>query len=221
MITEKQRYENIDLAAFAKLCKPYDIPAIAPVHIKDCPELIGFNYAKSEKNPQEKGIHFFLDDYQFARLWNSPARYISLLRKFRLVFTPDFSLYNDYPRAIQIYNHYRKHLLGAYWQSEGMTVIPTICWSDDESFDWCFDGEPVGGAVAVSSLGTQAGNESKGKFLAGYSEMMKRLAPETIIFYGSVPKECKGNIIEVKPFYEKFKEVKINGRQRCFERCKC
>ena len=42
-------------------------------------DLIGFNYAKSsdEKN---KGIHFFLDDYQFERVWNSPEDYVDILR---------------------------------------------------------------------------------------------------------------------------------------------
>ena len=27
--------------------------------------------------------------------------------------TPDFSLFTDYPVAVQLYNHWRKHLLGA------------------------------------------------------------------------------------------------------------
>ena len=34
-------------------------------------ELIGFNYAKSSKN-KDVGIHFYIDDYQFERIWNSP-----------------------------------------------------------------------------------------------------------------------------------------------------
>lgn len=44
--------------------------------------------------------------------------------------------------------------------------------------------------------------------------MLKQLRPETVIFYGSVPSECKGNIIPVVAFQDKFKEVRINGRQR-------
>ena len=34
-------------------------------------------------------------------------------------------------------------------------MIPSISWSDEHSFDWCFDGDPVRGTVAVSSVGTQ------------------------------------------------------------------
>lgn len=87
-------------------------------------------------------------------------------------------------------------------------------WSDEQSFEWCFDGEPMGSTVAVSSVGTQASAENKQRFLAGYLEMMKRLCPDTVIFYGSIPKECFGNIVRIRAFQEKFKEVKAYGRQR-------
>ena len=76
----------------------------------------------------------------------------------------------------------------------GLTVIPSICWSDENSFDWCFDGEPIGGTVAVSSVGTQKALETKQLFLLGYSETLDRLKPEKILFFGDVPEGCNGNI---------------------------
>ena len=154
------------------------------------------------------GIHFFLDDYQFMRLWNNPERYVYFLKKFNCVLSPDFSLYADYPTALQIYNHYRKHWLAAYWQMYGIEVIPTICWSDEKSFEWCFDGEPKHSTVAVSSIGTQNNKTAKELFLKGYNEMMKHLQPETVIFYGKVPEECAGNIINIKSFQEKIRGSK-------------
>ena len=110
------------------------------------------------------------------------------------MLSPDFSLFTDYPPAVQIYNHWRKHLLAAFWQQMGLTVIPSICWSDEDSFAWCFDGEPVGGTVAVSSVGTQKAPEARRLFLLGYKEMLARLKPEKIIFFGDVPEGCTGNI---------------------------
>lgn len=106
------------------------------------------------------------------------------------------------PLAMQIYNHYRKHWLAAYWQAHGLTVYPTISWSDEQSYDWCFDGEPAGGIVAVSSVGTQNNKEAKRLFLKGYEEMMKRLTPSFVIFYGNVPLECDWNVIRVQPYYK-------------------
>lgn len=211
MYESKSRYENLQYSQFEGAGK-YNIPQIKGSNRTDIAELIGFNYAKTAKSTSGKGLHFFLDDYQFQRLWNNPPQYVSPLKRFDFVLSPDFSLYTDFPAAMQIYNHYRKHWLAAYWESFGIEVIPTIGWSAEDSFEWCFDGEPTGGTVAVSSVGTQNSSHAKKLFLDGYNEMINRLSPETIIFYGSVPEECRGNIIKIKPFQEKFKEAKCDGR---------
>ena len=87
-----------------------------------------------------------------------------------------------------------------------MTVYPTISWSDEDSYSWCFDGEPVGSIVAVSSVGTQVSKESKRLFLRGYDEMMRRLEPSWVIFYGKVPEECDWNVIRVQPHYKSIRE---------------
>ncbi len=121
--------------------------------------------------------------------------------------SPDFSTYTDFPKAIQIYNHYRKHWVGAYLQMHSIDVIPTISWSNNESFEWCFDGEPINGVVAVSSVGCMNSKKRKELFMAGYREMINRLHPETIIFYGQIPEECTGNIVQIKAFQEKYREV--------------
>lgn len=139
---------------------------------------------------------FFIDDYQFQRLWTNIDAYIPMLQEFDYVLTPDFSLYLDYPKAVQIYNHYRKHWIGAYMQMLGIKVIPTIAWSDEESFDWCFDGEPEGGTVAVSSVGCMKNKDSKKLFIDGYKEMISRLHPETIIFTAESLTNARGILLE-------------------------
>ena len=206
----RRNYENLERQIFDGVGK-YGIPQIEPVTYEKGCEWIGFNYAKTCKEPEKKGVHFFIDDYQFNRLWTDVDRYIPMLQKFRYVMSPDFSTYTDFPKAIQIYNHYRKHWVGAYLQEAGIQVIPTISWSTPDSFEWCFDGEPQGGVVAVSSLGVMNSKEKKELFLIGYKEMVRRICPDTIIFYGYVPDECMVNIVRVRAFTEKFNEVLCNG----------
>lgn len=207
---EQRNYENLERRIFTGV-GDFGIPEIQPVLDFPAEELVGFNYVKTCKNPSGKGVHFFLDDYQFNRLWTMIDRYIPILQKFDCVLSPDFSTYTDFPKAIQIYNHYRKHWCAAYMQENGITVIPTISWSTPDSYGWCFDGEPVGGCVAVSSVGCLASKESKKLFVDGYMEMVRRLHPEKIIFYGSVPDECIGNIVRIKAFQEKWKEALCDG----------
>lgn len=204
MYRSTKSYENQQKMIFDGAGK-YGIPEIEPTTYNPC-DFISFNYAKTCKQPEKKGVHFFLDDYQFNRVWNNPDAYINMLSKFRYVMSPDFSTYTDFPKALQIFNHFRKHWLGAYMQMYGIDVIPTISWSDEKSFEWCFDGEPVGGVVAVSSVGVMNSKERKLLFMNGYNEMVKKLQPETILFYGQIPEECTGNIIKIKSFGEKLTE---------------
>ena len=178
MYRSQKNYENLQRMIFDGVGE-YGIPEIEPTTYKEC-DFIPFNYTKSCKDKNGKGVHFFIDDYQFNRLWNMPDRYLDMLSGFTHVMSPDFSTYTDFPKAIQIYNHYRKHWVGAYLQMHGIDVIPTISWGDKDSFEWCFDGEPVGGVVSVSSVGCMNSRKRKELFLDGYQEMMDRLKPTTI-----------------------------------------
>lgn len=196
----------------------WDIPIIEPEAWEPV-EFIDFNRAMSAKRREDRGVHFFIDDYRFERIWTDWKRYGAALAQFAACMTPDFSMFTDWPTAVQLWNHYRKHFIGAYLQSLGVKVYPTICWSDRCSYEWCFDGEPIGGCVAVSSVGTQKNKESKRLFIDGYEAMLDRLKPETIIFYGDVPSECGGRVVQVSPFQGRFNEVRTDGRQRREQRC--
>lgn len=205
---ETRNYENMNEALFASE-GVFDIPTLEPVHC-DVKDWLSFNYAKTTDDPKGYGIHFFIDDYQFIRLWRNPKAYVNMLSKFDAVMSPDFSTYLDFPRVIQIYNHYRKHWLGAYWQAHGMTVVPTISWADDESLNWCFDGEPRGGTVAVSSVGTQMDRGAQIGFMRGYNAMMERLQPESVIFYGEIPEECKAdNVFRIPAYQERLRKFNV------------
>ena len=211
---QTRNYENLNRCIYPGVGE-FGIPELEPVHC-DAETWIGFNYAKGcdvEDRPAHS-VHFFIDDYQFNRLWTAPDVYLPMLSGFRCVATPDFSMYTDFPKAIQIYNHYRKHWLGRYWQDHGITVIQTIAWSTPDSYEWCFDGEPVGCDVIVSSVGTQADPECAELFMSGYLEMERRLEPSKVIFYGDVPDALKwqSNVCPVPAFQHELKK-RIAARQ--------
>lgn len=200
-------WENCEKRIFDGVGK-YDIPEIQGMYdVDEISDFIGWNYALKEKHPEDKAVHFFVDDYQFNRLWTNPDAYLEKLRRFQYVFTPDFSPYADFPKAVQVFNHFRKHWIGAYLQENGVRVIPTVTWSYPPSYDFCFDGEPKNSVVAISSVGCMKSKRNKQMLIDGYNEMVKRLEPSCIIFYGMVPDECKGNIIRVNPFQNKFKKA--------------
>ena len=144
--------------------------------------LVGFNYAKTSKD-KRAGIHFFIDDYQFERVWNYPEKYISVLKDFECILTPDFSLYMDMPMPMKIWNVYRSRQIGAFYQSKGLKVIPTISWAEPETYCFCFEGVEEGGLVAVSTLGIKNKNSIE-IFNDGIRAMIERLSPSKILEYG-------------------------------------
>ena len=74
---------------------------------------------------------------------------IEKLKQYYALLTPDFSLFTDMPLALQIESVFKNRWCGAFWQRQGMTVIPTVAWGDERTFDFCFDGIEQGSIVAV------------------------------------------------------------------------
>lgn len=180
-------YENTELWLEYPFIGKYEFPIIAPIswdEVKDT-QLIGFNYAMSTKKARgDYGLHFYLDDYQFERVWRNPRGYLPTLSAFKYVLAPDFSMYTDYPKIMGMYSHYKKHWCAAFWQAAGIKAVPSISWMDKESYEWCFDGEPERSVVSVSSVGCNVSKDTRAAFNDGFREMLNRLEPTHIIFYG-------------------------------------
>lgn len=185
------------------------VPELSDMSYNIC----GLNTINSSKiKPEEYCVHFYLEDYMFERVWNRPTVYVDKLKQFAAVMQPDFSLYTDMPIPMQQWNHYRKQWLAAYWQSNGIKVIPTICWSDEQSFDFCFEGVPKNSVVTTSYFGCAQKDEYWDLFLKGYMKMMETLEPELILLYGTGKnfKSLPGNIcfIDTKaPFLYKGRKI--------------
>ncbi len=189
----------------------YEIPIIQPVKtLPKIREWIGFNYVLSDDNPEGKAVHFFIDDYQFERVWKEPEKYVDKLKQYVCVASPDFSPYGDMPMALQIYNHYRKHWVAAYLQQAGVTVIPTIrCSTDKKSLDWYLDGEPYGGITIISSMWT--GKEDiREQFKTELNTMVEKLEPTKVFIYGKqddISWAKKGPVYEfIAPFTSKYQK---------------
>lgn len=159
-----------------------DFPLIKRQSIEVC-SIVPFNLINSNQD-FDNGIHFFIDDYQFERVWHNPIKYIEVFRKYKFILSPDFSLYRDMPEPLNIWNTYRSRVLGSYYQEQGIKVIPTVSWSNERSFDYCFKGIEKGSIVAISNQGVLKIKENLEFFYKGFYEMIKKLDPAIIVIYG-------------------------------------
>lgn len=182
--------ENIDIMLPENTSGKYDFPIIAPVYelptIEKWLDLQEFReMCKKNADLSKCGLQLYNWDYKIQCFWNNPQAYIERLKKLAVVCAPDFSLYADTPAALQMFNHYKHNWLAAYWQLQGITVIPSLSWSTPESYEWCFDGLPRNSIVSISAQGIRRNTEqAKELFRRGYFEAVERLSPSKIICYG-------------------------------------
>jgi hypothetical protein len=140
---------------------------------------------------QDMAVHFFLDDYRFESLWKDPLRNLDALLGIGQVLSPDFSLWRNMPYAMQQWNVYRSRWLGCYWQSYGLSVIPTISWS--EPYDFCYVGVPTGSIVAIATVGLRD-QVARHLFRAGFERMIEIIQPSAILSYGRLPPDVQTDI---------------------------
>lgn len=180
----------------------YGIPLVKKQDIDpDKIELWGFT--KTQPNDLEnknKTIHFFTYDWLFETVYAKPEIAMEKLDQYYALLTPEFSTYKDMPLALQLYSTFKNRWCGAYWQKQGMKVIPTIAWGTPASFEFCFDGVEQNGIVAVSTYYSE--NNERG-FMAGYNKMLEVLNPSAIICYGDLFDGMTGNIKAISPFNHK------------------
>jgi hypothetical protein len=176
---------NLDILCDCKLTKDmWQMPIIRnDEYIPDY--LIGFNYARTCSDKRQ-GVHFFIDDYQFERVWNNKGLYINILKQYDCILSPDFSLYMDMPMPMKIWNVYRSRAIGAFYQSKGIKVIPTLSWAEPETYKFAFKGIPEGSIVAVSTVGVMRDKEAQKIWRNGMSEAVEQIKPSTVIVYGKM-----------------------------------
>lgn len=142
-----------------------------------------------------RGVHFFVDDRRFENIYNHPERSLEKYSQYDFLLTPDFSVYSDMPYWRQLENVAKNRWVGAYWQSFGLTAIPTMSWSDEPSFSFCFTSVEHSAIIAVGMIGCK---RNKRNFMYGYDAMLERIEPSAIICYGTPFSEMRGNLIVVE-----------------------
>lgn len=167
----------------------------------DDQRMIGFDKVKTGKDEHyNRIVHFFLYDYKFEDIWTKPDKCVDVLKKYKAILSPDYSMYIEMNPVMQLYNTFRNRWVGAYFAKKGIKVIPTVSWGLENTFDFCFNGIEKGSTVAVSTyMVSEHGSHKDQKefFLKGYNEMRKRIEPELIICYNTPFPEMERNILFV------------------------
>ena len=172
-------------------------------------------------------VCFYEDDVKFDSkngIWFRSDNAFKVLKHFAGIVTPDFSTYQDFPKPLKLWNTYRMRAFG-HWYGIicGRKVVNNVRWGTPETYGYCFDGIPKGSMVAIGTVGgSPKKQEDRERFEEGLEQMMRVVAPPTIIVYGSANYPCFEKIktqgVEIISFKSKtaaaFEKVKKRRTDR-------
>lgn len=193
--------------AGAELVGKYQVPQLQPINARlDGLMPVPINLAGKEKNPRECVLHCFVDDVKFEGIWKDPLKQIETLKYYSYFCPCDFSFYYTMPLAVQINQIYRMRAIHHFLTCCGVKCIPVVTWSDESSFDFCFDGLPKESTLAVSTNSCHT-IRAREYYKRGFAEMCERLRPTQILVVGAeIPVECDVPIVYMDGFSQQRKK---------------
>lgn len=205
---DKLKINNLHLLSYPSFSVEgvEDMP-IVQSFCDDVPDtFIPFSCRGSSSCSYSYGVHCFEYDYRINSIWNDPLSAIDSLKRFRCVIAPDYSLFVDQPRAVNVTNVYRNRWVSCLWSSKGIIVIPSASWGSAESFSYCFDGLPQNSVIAIGHVAVGKNRAQKSLFRMGTEELILRKQPTKLLVYGSPLDFDPGvEVINVKGIIQKLR----------------
>lgn len=180
---------------------PFDLPSIATPFSK---ALNGIN--------KDTVVVFYEPDTNFARILHNPKRYVEPLKRFTCVVGPDFSQKIGMTPFVNFQNHWWNMALTAYFQSQGVLMIPNVTWSNPASYSYAFVGIPKNSVIAINCTGIKGNHSAIYLWRKGYEEALRVLEPTLIIRYGD---KMPGEREDISVYFENINLKNLrNGRKR-------
>ena len=150
--------------------------------------------------------HFFIKDSKQVCFADNPKKHSDLLNECYAVFSPDYSVFTNGYSQFNNANLLLNRLIASYWQSMGRYVVLTLSWALEDTYDTAFSNIEKGCIVAISTKGV---NDWQ-CFKKGFLEMLKRIEPSRICWYGKIPNW-------VYDFFESRNIIIIKNRHKIVE----
>lgn len=164
----------------------YGFPEVETSKDFSAEDLIGFNLCKKKREEDKnKAVHFFLDDYKFEPVWASPKKYIDLFRFYGNCVSPTFSVWDNQPMALNLFNVYRSRWFVRFLQEIGVNALVDVRWAGENSYDYCFSGIKKYSPVILNTVGLKR-KDNRELFVKGFYCMIDRVQPQKLYIYGEV-----------------------------------
>lgn len=141
------------------------------------------NLSDKISNKKNKIIHSFVYDDVLNKEYNNPYKWLNKVSSYYAATSPDFSMHDNMQEWQIIEAIAKSRWLGAFLQSYGIKVFPTVGWTTSQYYDICFAGLEDRSTFFISTLGIN--NDScRITFLEGLNELRKRFPLSQYICVG-------------------------------------
>lgn len=119
----------------------FGIPMLRPDRQADFVDAPFKGWGSVRRRDRHKGTwHFYTDDYKFSALWKNPDQLVDTCAPSTVEV--NFSLGEQTPWAVALYETYRKRWMARYWQDMGIRIFVDLN-VPDEHFETNLLGVPV------------------------------------------------------------------------------
>lgn len=160
-----------------------DIPCfdIAPV------SATAFDKRGKASSPQATLLHCYVADRKLRSQLSRPQRFLEPFSHFWGITSPDFSIRAGDPKDLRIMAVRLNRMVGAFYQSKGIRVIPHLRWCDSRDYPFCFLGIQPSSTVSVSTHGLWRDQTLRKSILDGLNVLCERLSPPAVFVHGALP----------------------------------
>lgn len=189
---------NKNICQYLDTTGQYEMPVVRAINCSIPKDIVALYHIGRYKN--EGCIpHFYTEDRKFESTWTFPCKSLHKIVRYPLIISPDFSVYEDLAFPQKFWNIFRNKVLAAWWQYNGLNVIPNVSWIYGKDYSISFDGWPKHSVIAVNSTGINDYEKCKIMWLEGYKVMLETLKPIHILRYGA---KIEGENESISTYYE-------------------
>ena len=176
--------DKLNISCLFETTDEFGFPIVKSSLDFSCTDLLPFHMSKSMyKRDKDKAVHFFLEDYKFEQVWTRPRDFISRFQYYGNMISPTFSIWDNQPYALNLFNMYRSRWCTRFFQEFGINVLVDVRWSSEQSYAYAFSGIEKYSPVIVNTVGTKYLVNRK-MFIDGFYEMLRVIEPEKLYVYG-------------------------------------